>query len=211
MRLQVSQHSVIQLHKLQPQQLRTETRAACVVALPTGLCIPPFQHTARFPRASQFECENLSSVLSGAYLVHAQPLRSTLHTHRCYAAAAAAGTMEKIKVENPVVDLDGDEMTRCVAHNPTADGVEHHTQPLSLSQHACTRTDSVHSYVAGLNVSCMVYGRMATHSLAANPPSRVLRLCTHVRAHVHAQASPALPYSWHVQTCCMPTTHPSLT
>jgi hypothetical protein len=30
---------------------------------------------------------------------------------RCFAASAAA--MDKIKVANPVVDLDGDEMTRC--------------------------------------------------------------------------------------------------
>jgi hypothetical protein len=33
-------------------------------------------------------------------------------THRAATTAAMAGA--KIKVDNPVVDLDGDEMTRCV-------------------------------------------------------------------------------------------------
>ncbi len=41
--------------------------------------------------------------------------------------AMASSTHEKIKVENPVVDLDGDEMTRCAGGSLRGHLLEIHT------------------------------------------------------------------------------------
>ncbi len=40
--------------------------------------------------------------------------RSLVVSSRCMAAAAGSKKIKKIKVANPVVDLDGDEMTRII-------------------------------------------------------------------------------------------------
>jgi len=58
-------------------------------------------------------CNRLNRCLGGHRRLHVifTPGRSAAGNA---VRAFASGGFEKIKVENPVVDLDGDEMTRCV-------------------------------------------------------------------------------------------------